>query len=127
VDDASEENDVAQLDLRPVISSPRDPVEVSGLVACPADPDLLLAYGDCCQPAGVTVRWDGTEGDLQIELLDSSGEPYSLDESGDVRERSKGYVRLWRATHGGYFFVRVKSLGKRVRYSAEVLARVYIR
>lgn len=130
-DDARENDDTREQALAsPPLSHVfgHGPRTLEGQVACPGDADWLHAYGDCCHPAGVRVRWEAARGALAVDLLDVEGVPLPLNAPGDVTERTPGEVRLIQAEHGGPFLVRIRSEGAAaLPYTVELTAPVFVR
>lgn len=129
-DDAREDDDTREQALAsPPLSHVfnHGPLKLEGQVACPGDTDWLYAHSDCCNPAGVQVRWEGGRGALEVDLLDVEGVPLPLDAPGDLVQRTPGEVRLLRASHGGPFLVRLRSKGTAVPYTVELSAPVFVR
>jgi hypothetical protein len=130
-DDAREDDDTREQGLAASPSSHvfnQGPLRLERQVACPGDEDWIHAHADCCNPAGARVRWDASLGPLEVELLDSEGNPLPLCAPGDIVKRQPGEVHLLRAEHGGPFLVRVRASGKvAVPYSVELFAPVFVR
>ncbi|ATB40106.1 hypothetical protein CYFUS_005554 [Cystobacter fuscus] len=130
-DDAGEEDDTLEQALAAAPLSHvfnHGPLRLEGRVACPGDEDWIHAYSDCCNPSGARVRWDASRGPLEVELLDSEGNPLPLGAPGDIVQRQPGEVYLLRAEYGGRFLVRVRTSGEvAVPYSVELFAPVFVR
>jgi hypothetical protein len=103
-------------------------MRISGSVACPGDEDWIHAHGDCCHQVGAIVRWEASQGPLDVGLFDEEGQPLPLNQPGDIVQHKPGEVRLLRARHGGTFLIRIRTSGAvAVPYSMEVLAPVFVR
>ncbi|WP_225412425.1 hypothetical protein [Stigmatella hybrida] len=130
VDDAWEDDDtLEQGKATPPLSHiyNHGPLVLEGRVACPGDADWIQAWVDCCHPAGAVVRWDASRGPLEVELLDSSGQPIPLSEPGDTVQRQPGEIRLLRAELQNVFFVRVRAGGAAaVPYTVSLIAPVFV-
>ncbi|WP_155893937.1 hypothetical protein [Cystobacter fuscus] len=130
-DDAREDDDTLEQGLAAAPISHifnHGPARQEGRVACPGDVDWIHAHADCCNPSGARVRWDASLGPLEVELLDSEGNPIPLGAPGDIVQRQPGEVYLLRAEYGGRFLVRVRTSGEvAVPYSVELFAPVFVR
>lgn len=98
------------------------PTRLEGMVSCPGDDDWIHAYADCCDDAGVELRWNAAEGDLKVDLFDAEGR-LLVARPGDIDEREEGVVRRMRASHGGDLYVRIRNrAGTRLPYTLTVHA-----
>jgi hypothetical protein len=104
------------------------PAKLEARVVAAGDTAWIHAYVDCCHQAGAIVRWDASQGPLDVELFDPQGQPLAWGAAGDIVQRQPGEVRLLRGAHGGSFLVRVRASGRTpVTYSTEVYAPVFVR
>ena len=78
-------------------------------VACPGNVDYIQGEGDFSMRA--TVRWNPSDGDLAVALVDSDDNPYVVrlapHNSGESISVERG---LWKAVGGNHrHFIRVKN------------------
>lgn len=101
------------------------PIELTGLVACPFDRDVVWAGRvDSGGKAGAELTWDASLGDLELSLGDADNMPItqtdvSTSQPGHAEERVDEY-------YDSYFYVRVRNPGNvSIPYTLIVTAQVF--